>query len=278
VRDRAVESVVGFVLVFSLIASSVGVVYVFGFEGLQDTRDAEQLSNVESAFDVLEDNVEDVQREGAPHRATEFKLYQANLQTGEPVEFSINVTNWNAVGPAGDGDPSTAEPLESSINAVPIVYSPEGSPTTIRYVNGAVLREGRGGSLMLDGPPLVLREQGSERTAVFPLVETRERGTTAISGSTTVLVRADAVLDESLVAATDPAGDTVDGDGTYSVTLNISTDPSMAPVWADYLNEEFDAAYGIEPCTVSGGTVTCDNVEVERLFVSATRIDVSIEG
>lgn len=280
-RSRAVESVVGFVLVFSLVASSVGVVYVFGFDGLQETRDAEQLSNVESAFDVLEDNVEDIQQEDAPHRATEFKLYRATLSTGDPVEFTVTVQNWNDPGPDGDGDPSTAEPLQTNIDAVPVVYTPEGGSVdrSIRYVNGAILRSDRGETTVLDPTPLVLRERGGERTAVFPLVETRDEGTTAVSGSTTVLVRADSVISESLAAATDPATDTTDGTGdVYEVVLTIETGPDRATAWAGHLNERFDAAYGVEPCTTSGGTVTCGPFETDRLFVSATRVDVAIEG
>lgn len=264
-RNRAVESVIGFVLVFSLVASSVGVVYVFGFEGLQDTRDAEQLSNVESAFDVLEDNVEDVQQEGAPHRATEFKLYRANLRTGDPVEFNVTVRNW-------DGDP-----LTNTVNPVPIVYAPEGAETTIRYLDGAVIRQDRDGSVMLDEPPLVFRETGGERTAVFPLIETRDRGLEAVSGSTTVLVRADEVLSESLLSATDPSSDT-GGDDFYDVQFNVSTTPGRASTWADHLESELDTAYGEDDyCSVSGGTVTCE-FETDRLFVSATRVDVSIDG
>ncbi|MFC7226279.1 hypothetical protein N0B31_02605 [Salinirubellus salinus] len=273
-RSRAVESVVGFVLVFSLVASSVGVVYVFGYGGLQDTRDAEQLSNVESAFDVLADNVEDVQREDAPHRATEFKLYRADLRTGDPVEFTVTVQNWN-----DDGDPDTAEPLNSTVtvDAVPVVYSPTGSETSIRYVGGAVLRTDRNGAVMLHEPPLVLREADGERGAVFPFVETRTRGTTAVSGSTTVLVRADEVLAESLTAATDPAADTTDTTGdVYDVLLTVETDPARTSTWAEHLNGEFEAAYGVRPCTTAGGTVTCD-FETDRLFVSVTRIDVSID-
>ena len=264
---RAVESLVGFVLVFSLITSSVGAVYVFGFGGLQDTRDAEQLSNVESAFDVLADNVEDVQRRGAPHRATEFKLYRATLGTGEQTTFSVTVGNWDS----GDGTPVSA-----SVASVPVVYRPEGSETTLRYLNGAVLRTERNGAVMLHDPPLVLRSTGGERTAVFPFVQTRADGGSTVSGSTTVLVRADGVTSETLVGGVDAPADT--GDSRYDVALTVDTSPARASVWADHLNEEFEAAYTLAgpPCSTTGGTVTC-TFETDRLFVSATRVDVSVE-
>jgi len=55
---RAVSDVVGYVLVFSLVSLTVGVVSVAGVGALQDARDVEQANNAERAFDVLGDNVE----------------------------------------------------------------------------------------------------------------------------------------------------------------------------------------------------------------------------
>ncbi|MFC7136780.1 hypothetical protein ACFQRB_10335 [Halobaculum litoreum] len=82
---RAQSDAIGFVLVFSLIVLTVGTVYAAGYPALQDLRSDEQLENMERAFEVLDDNVDDMAREGAPSRATEIKLNgECSRSTGPP--------------------------------------------------------------------------------------------------------------------------------------------------------------------------------------------------
>ena len=252
--DRGVSEVVGFVLIFSLITLSVGAVYAVGFTGLQDARDAEQLNNVERAFDVLDDNMADIVENDAPNRATEFRLYEADMTVGEPTRITVNI----------DGSPDSY-----SVAAYPLVYQAQGSPTSFRYVGGAVIREDRNGAIFLNEPSFLLRESGGTRTAVIPLIETRSQGSQAVGGTGTVLIRANRVLAETLTART--------GSNT-DIELTVESTPTRAPLWAAYLNNKIGDAYGIQPCTASGDTVTCDAFTVQRLYVTATRIDVSIDG
>lgn len=268
--ERGVSEVIGFVLIFSLITVSISVVYVVGFSGLEDARDAEQLNNVERAFDVLNDNLDDIIRRDAPNRATEFRLYESDLSVGEPTRLTVTVTN---VGSAPT----------YSINAYPLVYEAQGSPTTIQYVNGAVIRQDRNGALFLDTPSFVFRKDGTEKTAVLPLVNTRSKGGQAISGTGTVLIRATHILEEQLTARTEPSTASSDPDGDsnpeYDVGLRIQTSETLAPLWRDHLNDELETAYPSlsGPCSIpTPGVVEC-SFAVERLYVTATRIDVAIE-
>lgn len=282
-RNRGVTEILGFVLVFSLITASVGIVYVFGFTGLESARNAEQLENVERAFDVLADNIEDVHRDDAPHRATEIKLYDAGIGLGEPTRMTVTITN---VG----GTPSY------SVNTYSIEYRPQNSETRMRYVGGAVFREDRNGAVFLERPSFVFREDASgNRTAVLPLIETRSREDESVSGRTTALVRTDRVLAEVLTARTDLSEATADpdGDGTdettadpdgdgypeYNVEFTIHSSEALAPLWEEYLDSEIETEYsGVsDPCGLtSPDTVEC-TFPVERLYVTATRIDVSFE-
>jgi len=268
--DRGVSDLIGFILIFSLIAISVGTVYVVGFSGLQDARNAEQLTNTERAFDVLADNIDDIVRNDAPNRATEFRLYEAGLVVGQQTTFSVEITN---VGP-----PNTA-----SVTTYPIVYEPQRSSTTIRYVNGAVIRQDRGSALFLDDPAFVFRRNAAgERTTVVPLIETRGDGREAVGGTGTVLVRAQQAIAEPLTTRTTPsnAGSDPDGDGNteYDVRLRIETSEARAPIWRDHLNEEIEAAYPSTsgPCSLSNPeTVEC-SFPTERLYVTVTRIDIAL--
>lgn len=257
--DRGVSEVIGFVLIFSLITLSVGTVYVVGFGGLQDARDTEQLRNVERAFDVLADNIDDIAVNGAPNRATEFRLYEADITVGEPTDFTVSVTD----------DSGTTS--NYSVNAYPIVYEAQTSPTTIRYLNSAVIRQDRNGERFIEEPSFVFRNVDGERSAVIPIIQTRSRGEQTVGGTGTVLVRTNRVLAESLGTHSD--------DGTdYDVEITIETTERRAPLWKNILNRELDAAYNVEPCSSAGGTVTCNQFTVQRVFITATRIDVSIDS
>lgn len=260
-RNRAASEIIGFILVFSLVVASVGLVYIFGFTGLESARDTEQMENVERAFDVLADNVDDLHQENAPNRATELKLYNAQVELGEATRMTVTINN------IGSG-PSF------SLTTRPVVYRAQNSPTEIRYVAGAVFREDRRGELVLDQPEFLFRIDDGKRTAVIPLIELRSRGSRSVGGSTTVLVRKDRVLKEVLNASTDPSAD---GVTTYDVSFTIDTTERRAPLWKEEVEADIDEAYGdSDYCTVSGETVTCD-FEVDRLYVTATRIDVAIE-
>lgn len=251
--DRAVSETVGFVLVFALITSTVGVVYVSGIGGLTDARDAEQVNNAERAFDVLADNMADVHRRNAPSRATEIKLAGAQLGYDEPTEMSVQV----------DGrSPNT-------VTLSPIVYTAE-SGSEIVYEAGAVVRtDPNGGAVMKHEPNAVFRVDDGERVAVLPLLRTNTRDSGGVGGSTTVLVRGTHAISEVMTTRTS---------GGHAVTVTVDTAPSRAPVWKRYFETELDEPEWNANCEIDGsddGTVEC-SFEVDRLYVTSTGIDVTI--
>lgn len=251
---RAVSDVLGYVLVFSLIVVSVGSVTVFGFQGLQDARDFERVNNAERAFDILADNMGDVARHGAPSRATEIKLADAELRFGDPVTVNVSAVN-------------TATPSEGftrEYETRPIVYD-ANTGAEIAYESGAIVRSQSEGSVMVRRPDFVL----SQNLVVIPLVVTRadaDSNATSIAGSTTTLIRADHAV--TRVAASQTVG-------TYdTVYLNVtSTHPEA---WSRQLNDYEDVS-----CTVGGPpneqTVYCTLSSVERVYVSTVEIDVAFE-
>lgn len=254
--SRGASEVVGFVLIFSLISLSVGAVYVGGFSGLQSARDAEQLNNAERAFDVLADNMDDIAESDAPNRATEFKLYGSDFYVDGGTRFTVRITNL--------GDTPTY-----SVQTHPLVYNMRNSPTSLSYVNGAVVREDRGGAVFLNEPTFVFRTDASgDKTAIVPLIETREAGKSAVGGTGTVLIQSRHVLSEALTTRTG---------GDYTVEFTVETGETKAQLWEQHLEAELDSAYGSDSyCSRSGGTVTC-TFTVQRLYVTATRIDVTVE-
>lgn len=261
--ERGVSDVIGFVLVFALITSTVAIVYTFGFTGLENAREEERISNAERVFDILADNVGDLQRRGAPSRATEIKLSEATLGYGSETSLTVEVTNM----------PSSTV---YSTNLDPVVYAPTDSQTRLVYENGAVFREQRNGGIALERSGSVFRENGPTKTAVIPFVQTRQTGKPGVGGSSTVRIRTENAGSEVMGALatptdadSDPDGD---GDDEYAVTYTIDTAPTRAPLWESALEERI--SWRSDACSVSGGTVTC-TFGVERLYVTATRVDVS---
>jgi hypothetical protein len=254
--ERAQTDVVGFVLVFSLIAATIGIVTVTGVGGLEDARDYERTNNAARAFDILADNVEDIHREGAPSRSTEIKLADASLQLAERSKLTVENT---ALTPS----------LSDSVPIRPLIYE-SGDGTKIVYESGAVIRESSdSGAVMVRVPNFVFSTHDSTRTAVIPAVQTRageEAESVSASGSSTVLIRSELALSEVLSSRTGP----------ITVTLRFATTPERAPVWQQYFESHLADATWSSSCTTTGGVVECQ-FEVDRLYVTATRIDVQFD-
>lgn len=235
--ERGVSDVLGYVLVFSLVVSTIGMVYTTGLGGLDDVRESEKLSNAERAFDVLDANVEDLVGGTAQTRATEIKLEGATLDFEDPV--IVNVSNAN-------GSFYRAEMR-------PIYFVGETDDTRIVYENGAILREDGDSAVVRNEPDISFGEK-----TVIPLVVTRTRDS-GRSGSGTVLVRTE-VADRSVVRL--PAEG---GDATITVTS------PRADAWADHVSES-----SAVDCTVANATATC-TVDTDVVYVQVVRIDVTVE-
>lgn len=164
--DRAVSEVLGFVLTFSLITVTIAIVFTVGFGGLQDAQQAEQVNNVERAFEVLTTNIDEVHRQGAPSRSTEMRLSGGTLAYGDPVTITIDSPEINA----------------TVLETRPLIY--RNDDTEIVYELGGVVRTDGGHSVLLRDPPFVVGERST-----IPLLVTTEPGNQgSISGQRTVLV------------------------------------------------------------------------------------------
>jgi len=237
--DRAVSDVVGYVLVFSLITISVGVITVGGFSTLEDRQDAERINNAERGFDVFAANMEDVYRDGAPSRATEMRLSGGTLRYGEPVNITIEDSNNRNI---------TASPR-------PLIYRDTG--TEIVYVAGAIIRSDDGNSVMLRDPPF------RTNTAIgsFPLIITfRTTGSTTLSAEGTVQV----ISEARRVNTTTPAkfGDEM---GSYTITV----ESPRAAAWEQYLKSR----PGFSSVTESGDAV---NANINQNRIVAPRFPVRL--
>lgn len=273
---RGVSEVISFTLVFSLIAATVALVYVSGIGGLESTRSSERITNAERAFDVLADNMADIHQKGAPSRATEIKVSNARMEFGESTTVSVQLENVNG----------TETTNVSSVSLDPIVYSSD-SGTDLVYANGAIFRQDRGGTTIDRAPPFLFTDDGGERTAIVPTIETRNDGPESTGSQRTILVRALLAIQEVTLAEDDPEtlsgtkliGD-VDPDGDsgneFNVTVRIETVEERQEVWLDYMNRNIpdSMALNTPPCEAIGDDVVECSLAAENVYSTATRIDI----
>lgn len=249
-RERAVSEVISFTLVFSLIALTVGIVYVGGMSDLEQARNAEQIQNAERAFDVFDDNVDDIVQGNAPHRGTEIKLAGAQLTFGSATELNVSTATANS-----------QEPYVANLR--PVVYQSDG-PTNLVYEAGAVIRTDRSGAVVNAQPPMTFDKD----VTLLHFVQTRKltESPLSVGGQETVLVRT-AVDGRKILAGRTS--------GPYTVTFNVTT--ARTDVWESTLEDSIEAE-GIgarpDPCQIEGDTVVC-KFDTQELYVSVTRINVA---
>jgi len=248
--DRAVSDLIGFVLVFSLIAAVVAVVSLAGLSSLEGARDAQQTDNAQRAMEVLSDNVADITERGAPSRATEISLEDASLYLGAETQIEVR-------DPAKAGDPAFLTNRVFKLR--PIVY--EDEHTKLVYVNGAVLRVEPEGGVVLQSWGPMLDADGT----MVPIVNTGSvTGGPQSIKSATVLVRAN--TNRRIVPV-------ADDEGTYDdVWINVTS--PRRDLWHRMLGSD-----GALDCTDAGPErVECRlTYDPDRLYVVETRIAVALK-
>ncbi|ELZ46201.1 hypothetical protein C464_11388 [Halorubrum coriense DSM 10284] len=236
--DRGVSETIGFVLVFALITSTIAVTFTVGLGGLEDAQLAERDNNVERAFDVLHDNLNDVSRDGVPSRATEISLGGGELRLEQESTFRLN----------GSG---LSRPVTETGS---LVYRGAGD-TRIVYENGAVFRMDGDDGVMIEAPDLLVGD-----TVVYSLYGVGGPAQSA-GGERTVLVVGQRATRETAVD---------DRTATGNVTLSINS--TRASAWRRYyedLASEHDQVY----VSTGGGpdlTVTFDADRYDRFVVQRT--------
>lgn len=241
--DRGVSDVIGYILVFSLVIATVGIVSVVGFAGLDERQEAEQMDNMERAFDVFDYNMEDVYLRGAPSRATEMRLGGGTLRYGNRVNITVESGSSNV----------TARPR-------PLIYADHD--TEIVYTAGAIIRTDGDASVMLQRPPFRL-DTGDTDRLVVPLIETsRPPDQTSAAGERTLRVTSTA----RSINGTVPTGLR---EPTANVTVTVES--PRADAWERHFERNTD---GNVTRTGDEVTVEIDDSDVSR--VSATRFRIRL--
>jgi hypothetical protein len=239
-NERAISEVLGYALVFAMIVSAIAIVSLSGFAALENTRNAEQVNNAERAFDILADNMADIYLRGAPSRATEMSLGNAQLLTADNVTVTVEYASQTV-----------------SHDIRPLVYRANDG-TELVYTGGTVFRDQRNGGLVLRDPPIV---NDGDRVLVS-IVRVQSEGTQGV-GSSNALVRAVAQSRSVPIA-----------DSTTTDSVVITVESERPELWQTALEQR-----GFDPSDCSNpvpSEVRCVEPVVDNGYVTVTNVSVNL--
>ena len=208
--DRGVSETIGYVLIFGIVVIILSTVFITGIAGLETSQAHEQDRNMERAFDVMADNLDDVQSGDAPSRATEVRLGEGSLGLQSASQIRVNDTS----------DPNAS----TSMGPQPIVHM-DGDSEVV-YEAGALFRVEGDNVRMIREPRWVVTDD----VLVVPFIWTQPVDTRrSVSGPGTFLVVGEQTESSSVTryGHTDP--------DTFTVTIEI-TSPYVEG-WEGYLQE-----------------------------------------
>jgi hypothetical protein len=232
--DRGVSEILGFMLSFSVVVLSVGIVYTSGYAVLTDLQASEQLDSAERAMDALGGTFAELERGEGPARGSEVRLRGASMTVTEGTH--LRVTVHRATGAA-----TYDYPVDR------LAYRWRG--TDISYDAGAVVRDDPGpGSYLVRRPNFVCQDG----VAVVSIVDLTTNGSASLSRSGSVLV-------ESRVTAREldfPSGGASGSGPPTRVNVTVVGSPN-ADAWSQYF-EDAEGWNGSE----NGSSFACTADEV----------------
>lgn len=244
--DRAVSDTIGFVLIISVVLLSLVSVFTVGVESLQDARDFEEFNNVERAYDVFAQNMDDIMLRSAPSRSTEIRITEGDIETGNRTNVTVEIL---------DSGGSTVHTYRYRTN--PVVYS-QGS-RSIRYDAGAVVRARETGSMLVE-PEFFF---GSDQI-IIEVVQTQPSAR-SFNNPGTVLVRANF----------ESRG--INHNQSKAVAISIEPDTAaQADAWERYfVRVSEDTGVGSVSRSGTNVTYTYDEV-VADIYVRRTTVGIEL--
>jgi hypothetical protein len=242
--------VVAFVLTFSIIIASVGLVATLGFGAIDGLQENEQDANAERTISAMAVGIEDILEQRSPSRQLSLNPQGEALIVADDSRSNVTVTV------EFGGDSVT----ESAVGA--LVYSP-GGETEIGYEAGAVFRRDGEGATMIREP--LVRCEGTRSTVTLPDLDGQQGG---VSSDGSVEIRA--TLDNRIES---PAVFPAENTGASADTVQINVTSSAYPgAWDRYFEDESgwsETAPGSEVYECDGlDTAFVRNPELEIEFTT----------
>lgn len=241
--QRGVSDTLAFVLTFSIIITSVGLVYGVGFTSLQDIRDDQQAVNAQQSFEAFATNINDIRDAGVQRGSSEMNLRGGTLEVEDGPVITITINGSNQV-------------YNESVKS--LQYSTD--QTTVGFEGGATFRKDRS-SVMFASPRFQCGKDGMPTVISVVAIKPEDPSVASIGSSGTVEITA---RQSNTVLQFPNATSSPQDVNTVSVTIS---DSDFQSAWEREFDDRSD-------WTKSGNTYTCTT---DRVYVRVTVISIEFE-
>ncbi|MEA1944547.1 MAG: hypothetical protein U9N07_04330 [Euryarchaeota archaeon] len=217
--DRAVSEVIGYALVFGIIVTAIGLIYVAGLPALQSSKDTTQFKSVEQGFMILRTDLLKVALDQSPVRTTKLGTAEGGSLSSDPSACKLSLKIFESTNPVFD----------DTIELGNIEFASRiGS---ISCENGAVVTKYPSGSIMTSKPRMFnSTDQGN---IMFSLVKIND-SFSSVGGGIARITISNPRFNESIFSTPE-----VYRNGK----LKIKVDSEYADAWERFLEDEFDTAF-----------------------------------
>lgn len=216
-RSNAVSETVGFIIIFGIVISGIGLVSLYGYPALLNQQEEANIRNMEKTLIILQTDINSLAFKNVPYQETAIQVSGGTLSVDSPDPLKV----FKITGPSVDYEFKPGE----------LKFQTDTQDVIIALQNGAVVKwqvgGSTGGSTMLSQPRWYFDE--STATLVITLVKIDANSYKVNTGIGTVMMRID--------ASDTPIDESYPGLSTINVTYSDTGDYRSA--WRNYFNEKF---------------------------------------
>ena len=195
-NEAAVSESIGYIIMFTLIVTGIGLVTLYGYPELMKNQISADERNMEQNMITLQNDIKLLTYSNIPYRDTSMRISGGSLSVRNSTETGSNLgfrVDWNN----GTG------PQNYTMNCGEIRYTSDAGYAIISFSNGAVLKryELQAGSFMIAEPRWFYDEYEGKNTLVLFFTNITSPSYMSLNGIGTIQMSSEGVVvNESLVS------------------------------------------------------------------------------
>jgi len=262
-NDSAVSEAVGFILIFGIMLSGIGLIALYGYPMLLQEQQNTNTRNMERNMILLQSDMNSLVYKSVPYKETTMQVSGGVLSVKSPdpaSSFTISDAGGPLLGPFQSGE---------------LHFLSDAGDINLGLENGAVVKSQAGGSVMLSEPRWFV-DTSSGDTLVITLIQVDDSGSSlAKTGISTVRMSiepwnfapgTDGVIgtsDDKNIIDIAPAGAVV------KITIPPSSPDSYHTAWINYLEKTLGMTPPVPP-----EPDTWEKQNLNRVVIKAWKITV----
>ncbi len=204
-NEHAVSETVGFIIIFGIILSGIGLVALYGYPTLLDAQQNANIRNMERNMISLQSDVKSLTYKGVPYKETTMQVSGGVLSIEDPdtVQYCFTIKDANNTPLIKYNDPNN----NNSFPPGSIKYVSDSGEISIALQNGAVVKHQSNGSVMLSEPRWFFDD--ATNTLVINLIQINSPQPLSKTGISTVQMKIEPLPidpgdEDNIVDITDP--------------------------------------------------------------------------